>query len=141
MAPVAKKSLKMKDELFKQVKDAKNSAKAGDAVLAFYYDSVKVKDVEIVRDQQAPLGDKYFHGKWELTLWGPSVGFKKIPLLGHGSFLDSLQALKFEEKEIKCYTHFIMNGIKVSYPGVQEEFVTIWRLNHLDYSEIVTGYF
>jgi hypothetical protein len=130
-------------ELFKKIKSVSNLPQAGDATLAFYYDSVHVKDIEIVRDQRAPLGDRYFHGKKELKLWGPSVGFKKIPLLDSGTFSDSLEVLKFTFEEIEQYSHFIENGKRVSFDkeNTEQEFVTIYRLDQSDYSQIVTGYF
>ncbi len=125
----------MKDILFKKIKTVKNLAQAGDAVLAFYYDSVGVKNIEIERGKRAPLDNKFRNTETAATLWGPSMEFYKVPSRGDdtGSYSDSLQRLKFKEDEIKNYTHFIVTST--------DDHVTIYRLDHLDYSEIVTGYF
>lgn len=125
--------------LFKQIKTVKNAAQAGDAALAFSYpESV---DVEIFTQQRAPLDDSNFHGKNELTLWGVQKGFLTIPLLDHGSFSTSLEALKFERDEIKKYSHFIVSGISISSGSKAKDFVRIYRLDDLDRNQIVTGYF
>ncbi|MDB4984408.1 MAG: hypothetical protein JWM20_587 [Patescibacteria group bacterium] len=140
----ARNSLTMKKELFKSIKNTSNPAQAGDTTLAFYYDSVNVNEIEIVKDKRAPLDDQHFHGKNELTLWGPAVGFKEIPLLSTGTFNDSLMTLKFTAEGIKPYTHFIVNGVSTGSSSRKPSdwpFVTIYRLNDSDRHQIVTGYF
>lgn len=127
---------------FKSNKTVKNPAQAGDAALVFYYESLGYV-VEINTQKRAPLDDKYFHGKYELSLWGVSKGFKRIPLLQTGNFSDSLEALKFTAEEISLYTHFVLEGVlgstdnKINGKGS----VTTYRLDHLDRNQIVTGYF
>jgi len=129
----------MKETLYRLIKYVKKFVQAGDAVLVFYYHEMGIKNIEILRNENAPLDDKHFHGKRELTLWGVAVGFKKIPLLNYGSFSDSLQAVGFSEEEIKQYTHFIVNGVQVSDLFNQDEFVRIYRLSNLDHSEIANN--
>ena len=133
---------KMNITLFKQIKTVKNAAQAGDAVLAFHYSEL-VDDVEIFTQERAPLDNSYFHGKNELTLWGTSKEFFNVPLLDHGSFATSLEALKFSMDEIKKYSHFIVSGISASSDsnGKSRDFVRIYPLDDLDHYQIVMGYF
>jgi hypothetical protein len=117
----------MKD-WFKSNRTVKNPAQAGDAVLAYYFGPT----AEINTQERAPLDNSNFHGKYELQLWGISKGLIPISLLASGSFADSLCNMKFTEEEISLYSHFILVGKKS---------VTTYRLDHLDRSQIVTGYF
>lgn len=133
----------MKKDWHKSSTTVKNPAQAGDAVLAFYFGGYDSCVLEINTQKRFPIDDRHFHGIYELSLWGVSKGFKKIPLLKTGSFSDSLEALKFTEEEISLYTHFILYGeLRSNNEEIDgKSSVTIYRLDHLDRSQIVTGYF
>jgi hypothetical protein len=139
---------KVNKDLYKQVSAVKNLAQATDAALAFYYESVGIENIEIIRDKArfAPLKQSRFD-TYGFTLVGPGpVGFKEIPKKESAldSCLDALQAMNFTDEDIRRYTHIVFEGKAVSSNnGKNEEhpFVKIYRLHPADYSEIVTGYF
>ncbi len=133
----------MKKDWHKSSTAVKNPAQAGDAALAFYFKEDDSCVLEINTQKRFPMYDSFFHGKYELDLWGVSKGFKKIPLLPTGSFSDSLEELKLSEEEISLYTHFVLYGVLVSTDEKVngKKSVTTYRLDHLDRSQIVTGYF
>lgn len=128
---------------WKSNKTVKNPAQAGDAALAFYFGGNDSCVLEINTQERFPIDDKYFHGKYELSLWGVSKGLKKIPLLQTGTFSDSLEALKFTEEEISLYTHFVLFGVLVSTDEKVDgkSSVKIYHMDSLDRNQIVTGYF
>jgi hypothetical protein len=136
------------DGLFGKIKQVSNLQQACDATLAFYYKSVNVFDIEVIRDEKvfAPLKESN-HALYVFKLWGPAVGFKKVPQAKSCcSVMESIRALKLEESEgIKSYSHIVFEGKRIQLTGPdkgkENEFATIYRLHPADYSEIVTGYF
>lgn len=129
---------------WKSNKTVRNPAQAGDAALAFYFGGNDSCVLEINTQERFPIDDQYFHGKYELSIWGVSKGLKQIPLLTTGSFSDSLEALKFTEEEISLYTHFVLFGVigaSTEKNLVGESSVKVYRLDDLDRNQIVTGYF
>lgn len=133
----------MKKDWFKSSKTVKNPAQAGDAALAFYFGEDDSRVLEINTQKRFPIDNQYFYGKYELSIWGVSKGFKQIPLLQSGSFSDSLEALKFTTEEISLYTHFVLQGVLVSTDEKinGKRSIRIYRIDNLDRNQIVTGYF
>ena len=129
---------------FKSNTTVKNAAQAGDAWLFFHFNNPDWCVLKINTQEQAPLDDTHFHGKYELRLWGGAVGFRNIPLLETGSFVDSLHAQGFEKDELSEYSHFILKGVIgfSSLPhNMAKETITTYRLTHQDRYQIISGLF
>jgi len=131
----------------KSNKTVKNPAQAGDAALAFYYESTAEKlgnnkqetprfEYEIHTQERAPLDRST--SQFLVTLWGVSQGFKTIEFQNESPLSKALQAVGFSHDEIVEYSHCILESGTFASGHEKRD---VYRLNYQDHSEIVTGYF